>query len=573
MEFKTVLNSIFIYDIYKHFYAFKKLFIGGFCLLILSSLIQLSIPVFLGKKLEIITINYVPKDYIFSFTSICTLLLLQLVLSLIRDYLFINFSEKSIASLRMQAFIKYTYLPLSFHNNTAQGSLVSIINTDIGTLKEIFSLQLSKFLYSIIILIFSIVILIQINYLIVVMILAAISISLLIIALFRKKIKSLSSDIHSKYAKLYAHMEEILANIKIVKLFNKETYEQERIKKHFTSIIKRNIKNIFIQSSLSIISSFILIILFLIIFSLFVYLIHVGKIKTAQIVVFSINTIFIINAVLAIITYLNNLQKAKGSVDHLLKILSYEDEFKGEHVGDLNIKNSLTLKDVNFSYKNGATFNKLNLSIKKPYKMAIIGKNGSGKSTLMNIIAGLYPITNGNVLIDQVSVKFCIAPAYRSLFSLVSQDDLLFNETIDYNVRYGSNQENIVFLNEIKAICGINEFEEEGKFVGKNGILLSGGQRQKILLARALYADREILILDEYNSAMDSDSKERIVKYLLTNKYLNKKTLIFLTHDSAILELMDKIVLLKDCHIAAIGNHKALIENSEDYMELYRQSI
>ncbi len=254
------------------------------------------------------------------------------------------------------------------------------------------------------------------------------------------------------------------------------------------------------------------------------------------------------------------------SAKRLFGFLNMEGEqIGGEKVRDPeDIQGSIKFKNVSFSYKQKEhALNGISFEIKPREKVAIIGTNGSGKSTLINILLRFYQPDEGEIFIDNERIDKYDLENYRSLIAVVSQDFYLFNTSVEENMFFTARELERSRLNEF-----IHKLPEGYKSkVGKNGSMLSGGQKQKIALLRAFAKNARVLIMDEATSFLDSESEEQTNSFLLDK--CRDKTIIFVTHRYDILKRMDRIVFLDEGRINDSGTHEELILRNE----LYRKTM
>jgi subfamily B ATP-binding cassette protein MsbA len=266
---------------------------------------------------------------------------------------------------------------------------------------------------------------------------------------------------------------------------------------------------------------------------------------------------------------------ASASIFHLIDEESEVDDGEVERLiaNDEGLTGKIEFKNVSFSYDNEEknALSNIDLTIQPGETLAIVGKSGSGKTTLVNLLPRFYDINKGKLLIDGVAVDNYTLQSLRSNISLVTQEVILFNDTILNNVAYGSFSEE----ETLKAISAANMDEFVDKLaeglqtkVGDEGILLSGGQRQRIAIARALLKDAPILILDEATSALDTES-ERYIQNAL-EKLMHNRTTLVIAHRLSTVEKADRIVVLADGEIVESGSHKELINQDGEYALLHR---
>ncbi len=235
------------------------------------------------------------------------------------------------------------------------------------------------------------------------------------------------------------------------------------------------------------------------------------------------------------------------------------------------IKGGIIFENVDFSYKKGEkVLNNINFEINAGEKIAIVGTNGSGKSTIINLLLRFYKPENGKILIDGMNINKVKLRDHRSLISVVSQDLYLFNTSIQENISNGVKIDNFKLLKAVKE-SGAHDFIEALPLkykseVGRNGSMLSGGERQKIAMARALVRDTSIMVLDEATANYDAESEAKVNEVLSRNA--SGKTVIVISHKPDILKRVDKIIVVDNGRIADFGRHEELYERSGIYREL-----
>jgi subfamily B ATP-binding cassette protein MsbA len=236
---------------------------------------------------------------------------------------------------------------------------------------------------------------------------------------------------------------------------------------------------------------------------------------------------------------------------------------------------SIEFKNVSFSYGKEEVVKQVSFSIPKNKKIALIGSSGSGKSTLADLLPRFYDVTKGEIMIDGVNIKDISTHQLRSLMGIVTQEAILFNDTIANNIKFGLNN---VSQAQLEAACKmanaldfINETEHQFETViGERGSKLSGGQRQRIAIARALLRNPQILILDEATSALDNES-EKLVQEALDHLKEGRTSLV-IAHRLSTIKDADEIIVLKNGKIIERGNHYDLMTREGVYYSLARMT-
>ena len=259
------------------------------------------------------------------------------------------------------------------------------------------------------------------------------------------------------------------------------------------------------------------------------------------------------------------------------------DEVPETDRGSMSIKRAkgyIKISDLTFKYQNSKhnILEGINLNIKPGEKVALVGKSGGGKTTLINLLPRFYEIDQGQILLDGINIKDFKLRNLRSQYSLVSQDTILFNDTILNNIAYGA-LDRLVNKEEVKqAAIAANAWEfieplenQLDHEIGDRGVRLSGGQRQRIAIARAILKNAPILLLDEATSALDSHS-EKYVQSALDNLMKNRTTIVIAHRLSTILNA-DRIVVIEKSRIIDVGTHKELIRRCKHYSVLYKKGL
>ena len=271
------------------------------------------------------------------------------------------------------------------------------------------------------------------------------------------------------------------------------------------------------------------------------------------------------------------IQSGIAGADRVFNILDMD--FNKKNNNDLinikHFKNYIEFQDVDFSY-NGANkvLNNINIRIKKGEKIALVGRSGSGKTTFTNLILDFYQPNSGRIIIDDVHYKNVTSNSLRNLIGLVSQEPILFNDTIKNNIIYGTSllEKNDKIINAA-SIANIKDFIESlpnkyDEIIGEGGNNLSGGQKQRLSIARSILKDPPILILDEATSSLDSESEMKVQKAI--DNLLKDRTVIMIAHRLSTIRNADKILVFDNGEIIGEGTHSELIINNEIYSKLYK---
>ena len=281
----------------------------------------------------------------------------------------------------------------------------------------------------------------------------------------------------------------------------------------------------------------------------------------------------IVNPAKNIGTALAKYHRGLAVLDRIYEVLDAEEVITDvPNAVKLNgFEREIVMENVSFSYATAEVLHDVNLTVGKGQMVAIVGASGAGKSTLADLLPRFYDVTGGRILLDGVDIRQCDIRSLRSLFSIVTQDVVLFNDTIAHNIAFGREQVDEQAVMAAARMANAAEFIEAmpdglNTVIGDRGLSLSGGQRQRISIARAVLRNTPILILDEATSAMDTES-ERLVQEAL-DRVMQNRTTIVIAHRLSTIRNADKIVVLDGGRIVEQGTHDELIVLGGKYSKL-----
>ena len=273
------------------------------------------------------------------------------------------------------------------------------------------------------------------------------------------------------------------------------------------------------------------------------------------------------------------IQEGIAAAKRIYEIIDEKNEiYNDENSPSLKLQNtSIEFVNVSFAYPDGThALKKLSTNIKGGTKIGLVGVSGSGKTTFLNLIPRFYHLTNGSILIDGQNINNVNLKSLRKEISLVSQDVILFDDTIKSNIMYGNSNATDEQLIQACKFAAAQDFIEDlpNKYetiIGENGIKLSGGQKQRLSIARAILKDSSIILLDEATSSLDSES-ESVIQKAIENLTKNKTTIIIAHRLSTVMNC-DKILVFENGKIVEEGSHEFLVNNSSIYKRLYEKQI
>ena len=414
----------------------------------------------------------------------------------------------------------------------------------------------------------------SINIKLTIFVITFIPISGLIISWIGKVLKKISIKVQNEQGKFLSIIDESLGGLIIIKIFKTEKKFVEKFKKSTSFFFKYSNRLINRQNLASPLSEFLGII---VIGGLLWYggrMVLIDEtLNATTFISFMALAYNILTPAKSISKSFYNIKRGDAAADRVLKILNLKKsfEFKGKD-DSVIFKKNIEFRNVNFSYSKLPVIKNFSIKINKGESVAIVGESGSGKSTIINILSKFFNLQNGDILIDNKSIKGLSSNSIRSIISIVTQESILFNDTIKNNLLLGNETVNHEKIIKACEIAYINQFieglpDKYETIVGERGNNLSGGQKQRLTIARAILKNAPILIFDEATSSLDTKSEKKIQDSLV--KFMKEKTLITIAHRISSIKKVDKIIVMKNGEINGVGSHEFLIKTNKHYKILF----
>ena len=480
-----------------------------------------------------------------------------------------------IKNLKKNIYEKIITLPLSYFSKNKKGDLISRMSSDVIEVQNSFLSIIEIFIRDPLTIAFTIGAMFIISYKLTLFVIVFIPVSGFIISFIGKTLKRKSLLVQKEQAELTSITEETINGIKIIKSFLAESFFKNKFDKTNTNFLSFSNKLINRQNIAAPLSEFlgILVIAVLLWYGGQLVLIDM-ELKPAAFITYMGLAYGVLTPAKSISKAFYSLKKGNAAAERVFEIIDCKSEFFDDsNKENLNsFKKCIEFKNVSFKYENATVLNNISLKVNKGEMVAIVGSSGSGKSTLVNLIPRFFDIVSGKILIDDIDINDLSRLKIRSLIGIVSQDSILFNTSIKENIILGDSKGNInKKLSESLSIANadefINELDDQDNYnVGDNGSNLSGGQKQRLAIARAVYSNSPILILDEATSSLDSKS-EKLVQDAIDKLMINK-TSIVIAHRLSTIQNANKIIVLDKGEIVEQGNHDQLIKNDSYYKKL-----
>ena len=492
------------------------------------------------------------------------------VIDIIKEKNRINISAKIQYSLSEQAFSHLMKMKASYFNNKNYAEILNNINVDIGNMTSI----ADEGVFFVVTQAFSmtggVIGLFILNWRMTILVLLFIPIKYVVMKKFAKQRKKVMDDFindSQKYARWFG---DTIGGVREVKLFGILNYKHAEFSQKQSKVVERQKKLNILSQWNNIIDTTLVQILVTVIYIIGANLVFKFQLSVGSVFAFITYSAYVTGPISAILNIGYLLSGIIPSTKRYYEFMNLQEETDKGKLIKPEFGN-LKLEEVFFSYETDKPIlTDVNIEIPKGSKTVLIGKNGSGKSTIINLLTRMYEPTAGQIKLKGVNIFEITLESYRNMISVVSQQIYLFNDTIRNNICIYKKVSDEV-IETARKDSGLEDFLKEVSLdyvVGQNGAMLSGGQKQKIALARALVHDKPIIIFDEVTSNTDVYSEHQINGLLHTR--LKEKTVIIITHKQEILQDVDQIVMLKDGAVVGTGKYDDLVINNAEFKDMLR---
>lgn len=566
----------------RYYFIFGHLFLLGIAVLILVDWIQLDIPKLVGGIIDTLGSTNPDQDLVLS--SIKTIGLLAIVITIGRflwRYTIFGASRRIEFRLRNVMFTHATKLSQSYYSQEKVGGLMTYFINDLEAIRMTFGPGILMIVDGLMLGGFSLYRMANLNGRLTLY--ASIPmLALLIIMIFiRKQISKKFKVRQEAFEKLSDFTQENFSGITVIKAFVREIKEymffqkknEDLYDKHLSFVKYVVIINIIVGAAIN------LVILSIVLFgSLLVINRDQTGLTAGQLTEYISYFFSLIWPVMALSQFMQIQGQAKASAERITKFLDhpYDVYDTPEAKNVQGLKGEIIAKNLTFQYPDGDSpvLKNVSFEIKQGEMVGVLGRTGSGKSSLVDLFLRIYNLEKGQLFIDNHDIMELSLESVRDAIGYVPQDNFLFSETIRNNIGFAYDKPDLKKVEESARLADVydNVIEFKDGFetmLGERGVTVSGGQKQRISIARALSKDPEILILDDSVSAVDTKTEESIIRNL--HLIRKGKTTIFIAHRISTVKKMDKIILLDQGEIVAVGTHQQLLKTSELYQDMVRR--
>ncbi|MBN8569911.1 MAG: ABC transporter ATP-binding protein [Ignavibacteria bacterium] len=562
---------------------YKKKLILGFIFIILSISFSSLFPLIVGNGIDAIKSGVTTSQIIFySGMAIVAALIGGFFLYMVRQHIIVV-SREIENDLRYDFFSHIVNMPRDFFNKNSTGNIMALATNDINSIREFVGPGIMYTVQTFFRTVLTVSVMVYINPFLAMVALSPLPLISFIVYKVGRMTHARSLKVKESFADLTSKAQENLSGIRVVKSYIREKNEIAEFYDISRDYFRKNL-------SLAKVQSFSFPMMYLLTGVSLVLVIYFGGIEIInnRLTLGNLSTFLIYLGLLTwpMIAFgwiINLTQRAAPSMQRLMMVMNMKPEIADTTETDNritldNIEGEIEFKNVSFKYPSGYTdvLKNINLKINKGTTLGIIGHTGSGKTTLINLLSRIYDISEGEILIDGKRIKEIPLRTLREAIGVVPQESFLFSTSIEKNIAYS--HDSLDYDKVIEAAKSASLYKDVEQFpekfqtvVGERGITLSGGQKQRTSIARAIYKNPKILILDDSLSAVDTHTEEEILNEL--KKVMKNRTSIIISHRISSIKNANNIIVLDGSVIKEQGTHNELIALGGIYYDLYQKQL
>ncbi|MDG1394021.1 MAG: ABC transporter ATP-binding protein [Flavobacteriaceae bacterium] len=488
---------------------------------------------------------------------------------------FITFLRNGVLKdMRNQLYDKITSLPLAFYSEKRKGDTMSRISTDVLEIQNSFLSILELIVREPLSIIFTITTMFVISVELSIFVLIFIPISGFVISLIGKSLKQNSNKVQKEQGYFLSIVDETLSGLKVIKGFNGEQNFSTKFQSSTTRFYKFSNTLLNKQNLAGPTSEFLGITVIAILLWYGGNMVLNEKSLDASLFLVYMGLAYnILTPAKAISKASYGVKRGNAAAERVMEILNTESPLKDHPNAQIktNFEKEITINSINFKYEDQLVLKNFSMRVSKGKTIALVGQSGSGKSTIANLVTRFYDVNDGNINIDGTDIRDLTKHSLRGLMGLVTQDSILFNDTIKNNILLGKEDATDQAVIAALKIANAWEFVKElpdgmDTNIGDSGNKLSGGQKQRLSIARAVIKNPPIMVLDEATAALDTES-ERLVQDALENMMKNR-TSIVIAHRLSTIQNADEIIVMQKGEIVEQGKHQELLDQQGVYSKL-----
>ena len=477
---------------------------------------------------------------------------LKNLFAILSSWLMATIKSRFIQNIRNEIYERITILPLSYFSQRKRGDVVSRAVNDVQELENTLLRSLQQFLNDPIAVLIYLVVLFLIDYKLTLFTLLLLPVAGFFISLASRKLKKKSVASKEGLGRLFSHLEESLSGLKIVKGFNAQQHAAavfDKENKKYAKLYRQILWNVDLASPLSEFLG-VTVVMIILVFGGWQVVSESGNLSAPLFIVYIALITQIINPAKNFAAAFANYRRGTAVLERVEELLHADEKIvqSPDAIPIIDFNHQIEYRNVTFSYNDEVkVIDNMSFVIKKGEVCAIVGASGAGKSTLIDLMPRFYDVTSGEILIDGINIKEYVIDDLRGLFALVTQDIVLFNDTIYNNITYGLQNVSFEKVRAAAEVAHALEFIEAlphqfDTVLSDRGLSLSGGQRQRLSIARAILRNAPILILDEATSALDMESGRKVHEAI--DELMKGRTVIIITHRLSTVENVGQVIEL-----------------------------
>ncbi|MDP2689307.1 MAG: ABC transporter transmembrane domain-containing protein, partial [Deltaproteobacteria bacterium] len=479
-----------------------------------------------------------------------------------------------VKDLRKGLYDRILNLPVDYFANTPTGVLISRLTNDVNLLQSSTADAITTALKQSLTIIVLAVVIVSLDWKLAMAASVALPLSVYPMRKLGKKVKKISTRGQISMGDMTALLHEAIGGIRIVKAFSMEDYESKRFRSENERYTNNQIKTVKIRSISSPLMESIGAVAFALTIWYASYRISQGTLKPEAFISFFASVIMFYQPIKALNNVNLNIQHGLAAATRIFSVMDEPGEMEksqGTAVAD-GLRESLEFRKVSFMYGDKPVLKEIDLSVRKGEVLAIVGSSGAGKTTFVNLIPRFYDVQGGSILFDGRDIRELTLKSLRGQIAIVSQQVILFNDTVRDNIAYGAaNAGSEEIIRAAKAANAHDFISRLPKgydtLIGEGGVRLSGGERQRLSIARAIFKNAPILILDEATSSLDTESEHEVQKALVN--LMEGRTTFVIAHRLSTVRNADRIIVLSNGAIREMGRHDELLSRGGEYSRLY----
>ena len=497
-----------------------------------------------------------------------------------QSYFMSDVAQRVVRDVKNLIYAKLMRLPMEFYSKNPTGKLMSRITYDATVIRDSIATGLTDMLYQPIQLVaylglvFAVKFYFSISWGLIGIGLVLFPMVVYPVVKIGKRLKSISKQTQENMSDITTTLHETISGIRVVKAFSMERSEAERFRKQnqqFYRLTMKSTKRVIVVSP---ITEFVGMLCIAIILWVAGKEIISGALSAGAFITFLAALLSIMKPMKRLTNVYSINQQAMAAATRIFEVLDTQETItnKSNAIELPRFRSKIEFKDVSFSYDDKEILKNINLEVKAGEIAAFVGPSGVGKTTLVNLIPRFYDVTKGRITIDGIDIRDCSLDSLRAQIGIVTQETILFNETVAYNISYGCKnpkKEDIVRAAEIANAHSFIMKMPKGydTVIGERGFRLSGGEKQRLSIARAVFKDAPILILDEATSQLDTESE--ILVQEAVDRMMRGRTVFVIAHRLSTIKHATRIYVLDGGRVVDVGKHDSLIQKDGPYKRLY----